>query len=560
MAEGLEYGALMKSNSNGTSFVTLERAVNRGTSGFVDFEKAEGLEGIILINTVQNAEEIASGEETHKKLRSKISFNDGADWTYLNPPQTDSEGKPYACNSKTLSSCSLNLHGFTERKDSRDTFSSGSALGFMIGVGNVGEYLLPTEECSTFLTIDGGFHWKEIKKGPYQWEYGDHGSVIVLLKSEKLTDSIVYSLDAGKSWAEFKFSTEEILVEDIVTTPQDSAMRFLIIGKSSSVTGEQTRIFTLDFTPSFKRQCVLGSEDYAYHSFGDCLFGHQAEYLQKVNYNCYNGAAPLKDKMKITKNCPCKRSDFECDYNHYKANDGTCKLVKNAQKPNGEDMCLKDSNMIEYFDVTGYRKIPLSTCEGGLQLDRSSKAHPCPGKEKEFKKLHRVGTKRIILIIILPIIVFLVATWFVYDRGIKRNGGISRFGEIRLGDEDLVEENWTDKVVNTVVRVGVAGFSGLVAVKQLSQRNFTNSWRTLKTRFQRSRDGPSYSSLTHDQFLDEADELLAGHDEDANDLTSFIDHEDNFDVSNDDHTPETSPSRPYSDDDDTAAGAENTGA
>ncbi|CAR30378.1 type I sorting receptor [Lachancea thermotolerans CBS 6340] len=545
MKQGSEYGALMKSNSNGTSFVVLERAVNRGSSGFVDFEKALGLEGIIMINTVSNAEEVSSGSGVQKKLKSKISFNDGADWIYLSPPERDSEGKKYQCDSKSLSSCSLNLHGYTERKDERDTYSSGSALGYMIGVGNVGEYLLPKEECSTFITTDGGFTWKEIKKGSYQWEFGDRGSVIVLVKDQQKTDLITYSVDSGKTWNDYKFAGEELYVEDIITTPQDSAMRFLLIGKSSSISGKDTKTFTVDFTQSFDRQCQL-DRDYQYRVFGDCLFGHQAEYLQKVNDNCYNGAAPLEGMKKIVKNCSCTRSDFECDYNYYKANDGTCKLVKGLEPADPSQICKKDSDLIEYFEITGYRKIPLSTCEGGLRLDVASKSHACPGKEKEFKNKYGVSGRHILYIMIAPVLIFIGAAWFVYERGIKRNGGLSRFGEIRLGDDDLVEENFTDRVVNSVVRVGVFGFSALAASKQLVQRNAVNAWQRLKLRIQGGRGGPSYSSLTHEQLLDEADELLAGHDEDANDLASFIDSEGDYDIGAEE-LPQTHSPAPYTD-------------
>ncbi|SCU99925.1 LANO_0F04368g1_1 [Lachancea nothofagi CBS 11611] len=546
MTEGQEYGALMKSNSNGTSFVTLERSVNRGSSGFVDFEKIEGLEGIIMINTVFNAEQLQLGKEGEKKLRSKISFNDGADWTYLQAPKTDSEGNKYDCNPKDLEKCSLSLHGYTEREDQRDTYSSGSALGYMIGVGNVGEHLLPKEECSTFMSVDGGFTWNEVAKGAYQWEYGDHGSIVVLVKDGEKTDSLLYSLTSGKSWSEFKFAADELYVEDIVTTPQDSAMRFLLIGKSTKVTGRHTRTFTIDFTKSFERQCALGSDDYAYHSFGDCLFGHQAEYLQKVNDHCYNGAAPLEDAVIIVKHCSCTRMDFECDYNYYKAGDGTCKLVDGTDPLDGSEICEKYTDQIEYFEPTGYRKIPLSTCVDGLKLDEASRSHACPGFEKEFKERYSISGRRVLYIITVPLVVFVLAAWFVYDRGVKRNGGFSRFGEIRLGDEELIEENRLDKMVNSIVKVGVIGFSGLVTAKQLSQRVLQNTWQRVRSRLPGNKNGPTYSSLNHDQFLDEADELLAEHDEDANDLTSFLENESNFDINEEDDI-DSGVTRPYSD-------------
>ncbi|SCU91297.1 LADA_0F09142g1_1 [Lachancea dasiensis] len=528
---GQEFGALMKSNSNGTSFVTLERAVNRGSSGYVDFEKLEGLEGILVINVVSNAEDLRAGTDSEKKLKSKISFNDGSDWSYLQPPERDSEGKSYSCNAKNKEKCSLNLHGYTERKDQRDTYSSGSALGYLIGVGNVGENLLPVDQCSTFMSVDGGFTWKEIKKGAYQWEYGDRGSVIVLVKDGTKTDSFTYSIDSGKTWKDYKFSNEEVMVEDIITTPQDSAMRFLVIGSSIKVSGKQTKTFAVDFTQSFKRQCNLNSDDYIYHSFGNCLFGHQAEYLVKVNDECYNGAAPLEDAEKIVRNCPCIRTDYECDYNYYKASDGTCKLVEGTTPLTGSDQCEKNAGLVEYFESTGYRKIPLSTCEGGLLLDKGTRPRPCPGYEEEFQKRHGFSRKRLAVVIAIPLLIFIGATWFVYDRGVRRNGGFSRFGEIRLGDEELIEENRIDQLVNSIVKFGVMGFSGLVTARQLTKRGIQNAWHGVQTKFSGRHSGPTYSSLNHDQFLDEADELLAGHDEDANDLASFLENEDNFDIS-----------------------------
>jgi len=120
--------------------------------------------------------------------------------------------------------------------------------------------------------------------------------------------------------------------------------------------------------------------------------------------------------------------------------------------------------------------------------------------------------------------------WFVYDRGIRRNGGFSRFGEIRLGDENqMIENNETDRMVNATVKFGLIIFSGIHAGFEM----FKRSVRGLSDRFtgrMRSRRGPTYSSLMNDQFLDEADDLLAGHDEDANDLSSFIGNDTNFDI------------------------------
>lgn len=531
------FGSLLKSNTNGTSYVKLQSNVNRNEAGYVDFEKVQGLDGIILTNVVTNADEIKDGS-SQKHLRTKITFNDGVDWEYIKPPKKDSSGDSYHCKSNKLEHCSLNLHSYTERKDFRDTFSSGSALGMMIGVGNVGDKLLPFEECSTFLTIDGGKSWTEIKKGAYQWEFGDHGGILILSRDGEMTNSISYSTDFGTSWYDYQFSDEKVLVSDIVTVPQDSALRFLLITADRIGRGFESGTVTVDFSGLFKRQCVLdfnneNHDDFDYFSIGnsenECIFGHKVKYLRKNSEECYVGAVSLSQFTRVMKNCTCTRADFECDYNFVRQYDGTCKLVDGLQPGNEAAICKKDPDLVEYFQSTGYRKIPLSTCQGGLKLDGRTEPLPCPGKEKEFKQKYGISGSSFFMLFFVPFLFFVSAGWFVYDRGIRRNGGFARFGEIRLGDDQLIEENTTDKVVNTIIRFGVASFEVMAGGFGMIRRIANNSFNRITGRMN-GRYRPSYSNLMHDDFLDEADDLLAGHDDDANDLASFMDDDSNFDI------------------------------
>ena len=70
------WGAILKSNSNGTYFGISMEHVNRDDRGYVDFEKMIGLDGIALINVVNNPEEAkVTGS---KMLQSRITHNDGA--------------------------------------------------------------------------------------------------------------------------------------------------------------------------------------------------------------------------------------------------------------------------------------------------------------------------------------------------------------------------------------------------------------------------------------------------------------------------------------------------
>ncbi|CAD6629832.1 CEI_1a_G0027530.mRNA.1.CDS.1 [Saccharomyces cerevisiae] len=548
LESGHDFGNLLKSNSNGTSFVTLEHAVNRNTFGYVDFEKVQGLEGIIITNIVSNSEKVGENKED-EQLKTKITFNDGSDWNFLKPPKKDSEGEKFPCDSVSLDKCSLHLHGYTERKDIRDTYSSGSALGMMFGVGNVGDRLLPYEECSTFLTTDGGETWTEVKKGPHQWEYGDHGGVLVLVPENAETDSISYSTDFGKTWKDYKFCGDKVLVKDIITVPRDSALRFLLFGEAKNMGSGSFRTYTIDFRNIFERQCefdITGKKraDFKYSPLGSrtgCLFGHKTEFLRKTDEKCFIGNIPLSEFSRNVKNCSCTRQDFECDYNFYKASDGTCKLVKGLSSANGADICKKEPDLIEYYDSSGYRKIPLTTCKGGLKLDAHLAPHPCPGKEKAFREKYPINTGAYALVFVTILLVIFFAAWLVYDRGIRRNGGFSRFEEIRLGDDGLIENNRTDRVVNIIVRLGLCISLITKSAFQRAKAGTAQLSSKFRARFG-NKKGATYSSLLHDQLSDEPDGLH----EDFNDLSSFrgqgsnseIEQED-VDTSQQEHTSRT---------------------
>ncbi|CDR37002.1 CYFA0S01e06326g1_1 [Cyberlindnera fabianii] len=539
---GSEFGAILKSNANGTSYVLSQSQVNRDERGFVDYEKVEGLEGIAIINTVSNHQEARQG--AMKQLQSKITFNDGSDWDLIQPPSTDSDGNVYPCFGKSLKECSLHLHGYTERKDVRDTFSSGSATGLLLARGNVGDKLGPLRDAATFLTSDGGSTWKEVKKGSYQWEFGDRGSIIALVNDEENTNTLTYSLDEGNTWQDYKFTNDTVKIADIVTVPSDTSKKFLLITRSEASRGDESRTFTINFEKVFSRQCVLDleypdSDDFEYwspkHPFesSNCLFGHEAKYLRKLpnRIDCFIGSAPLSAGFKIERDCPCTRRDFECDYNYAKAEDGTCKLVNGLQPEDRSEICRIDKNAVEYFEPTGYRKIPMSTCKGGQEFDKWNPV-PCPGKEDEFQERHGGKLKGLglAMVIVIPILVFIGATWFVYVKGIRRNGGFARFGEIRLGEEDdLIENNVTDKVVNHIVRGGITVIAAVIATYKVIRMMDSAVIERVKGIFRRGNRytarGDGFRAVGEADYRDEddiLDDVLNDEDYEIDDETDLL--------------------------------------
>ncbi|KAF2088167.1 glycosyl hydrolase [Saccharata proteae CBS 121410] len=475
-----EYGTILKSNSNGTEYVLSISEVNRNVLGYVDFEKMQGLEGVALINVVANAEEVDKGAV--KKLKSMITHNDGADWSLLAAPEKDLDNNAYSCASKGIKECSLHLHGYTERRDPRDTFSSASAVGLMMGVGNVGDFLGRYKEGDTFITRDGGVTWFPVMKGHYMWEYGDQGSIIVIVEEDAAINQVYYSLDEGRSWSPYAFAQgKEYIVDAISTVPSDTSKNFLLWAKESGGSSAAVTI-NLDFSGLWDDTCKLDEEDPTGGDYDlwspkhpmqddDCLFGHVAQYhRKKAGRKCWNGRS-IQGVHNIAKNCTCTRQDFECDYNYERQSDGSCRLVEGLAPPDPTGVC-SDPNIIEYKAVTGYRRIPITTCSGGVELDLTAGTQPCPGREEQYHKKHGISGVGLFFAITIPLAVAAAVGWWVW------RSWDGKFGRIRLGDAAPSfdsESRW--------VAWPVAALSALVAVAAAVPMLFGGVWRSIRGRF-----------------------------------------------------------------------------
>lgn len=488
---GREYGAIIKSNSNGTEYAMSIRHVNSDSDGYVDFEKVQGLEGVQLVNIVTNFD--SAGDGTAKKLKTMVSHNDGADWAPISRPSDSGKFDSKWCSGSTQD-CSLHLHGFTERLDPRNTFSSPTAIGLLIANGNVGEYLTDIEDCDTFMSSDGGIEWSIIEQGKWIWEYGDRGSIVVIVKHGEATTELQYSLDEGKTWTPHPFSADEVVVERLTSVPSDTSRQFLIWG----TIGKQRVTINIDFSglPERSQRCTLDeknpeSEDDDYWlwspshplSKNNCLFGHVAQYHRKiVAKDCYNGQS-LPVLHDIARDCPCERQDFECDWNFERRPDGVCELVEGLEPLDPAAVCANNGTK-EYSEPTGYRRIPLTTCKGGKELDYSRfRTKPCDGYEDDWDNKHGISGAGLFFAIVIPILAASAAGWWVW-----RNWD-GKFGRIQLGDGG-----------STGSRIGLGGafdrdapwikypvltLSAVVAVVAAVPMVVSTVWRTLRTRFGR---------------------------------------------------------------------------
>lgn len=189
----------------------------------------------------------------------------------------------------------------------------------MLAVGNVGEELAPYTDSDIFLTRDGGYTWEEVHKDAHMWEFGDSGSIIVLVNDEEPTDHVLYTTDEGLTWSEYPFG-QTLRVRTIQTVPDDTSRRFFLIGTNPS-SPDKTILVHLDFSAITQTKCVLSIEDPNHDDFelwspsesreDKCLFGRQTMYHRRIRErNCYIGER-VEQQRTIVRNCTCTPSDFE---------------------------------------------------------------------------------------------------------------------------------------------------------------------------------------------------------------------------------------------------------
>ncbi len=143
--------------------------------------------------------------------------------------------------------------------------------------------------------------------------------------------------------------------------------------------------------------------------------------------------------------------------------------------------CSENPDVVDYYPPTGFRRIPLTTCEGGREFDKQTDPEPCAGHEGEFEREHAgPGGATIFFAVILPIAAAAAVGWYVY-----RNWS-GKLGPIRLGEQGAAGAGGFKLDSDSPwVRYPVAALSATVAVLGTIPLVLTALWRTAATAAER---------------------------------------------------------------------------
>lgn len=126
-------------------------------------------------------------------IKTVISHNYGQTFSSVTPPALNSKEALYACSSDA-STCKLQLH-LIGSQSSSPLFSSPTCPGILIGSGNVGTYLSDSSEGGTFLSEDGGLHWRELIPGISVSTISRECDIVTSVGARGTSPSIAWSFD-----------------------------------------------------------------------------------------------------------------------------------------------------------------------------------------------------------------------------------------------------------------------------------------------------------------------------------------------------------------------------
>jgi len=422
-------------------------------------------------------------------IRTVVSFNKGAAWSFLKPPRVDSVGKSYPCAGRAAEECSLRLHGTTSWDFYAPFYSIETAVGLIMGTGNVGNTLrFEPEETNTFLSRDGGLTWMEAHKGAFIYEFGDHGGLIVMANDLKKTTEVIFTWNEGQSWFDFRVSRTPFEVDNIITEPNVTATTFVMFGTREEGEGVlyYMKFDSLQF-PACRGVWAADSVSSDYESWvpsdgvsaEKCILGQQVTYTRrKRTSQCWNGEKFERPVMQ--KKCACTQEDFACEIGFVR------KLGSQECTFGGSDMMPQrfiPTSCSGTWLTNAYRQVPGDQCEGGWSPGKAEV--PCPSA------FAGAGTSKMTLLAVL--VIGLVLIGYSKQSGGKAPGAsweVSAGSKLSFSNPVTAVLSGASGLYSKATGANV-GFGGAQGYKKLGGNEF-------------DLDGPgNEESLT--DFIDEAE-------------------------------------------------------
>uniref|UniRef100_A0A4W3I577 VPS10 domain-containing receptor SorCS2 n=1 Tax=Callorhinchus milii TaxID=7868 RepID=A0A4W3I577_CALMI len=309
----------------------------------IDIHEVRGVKGVFLANKKVNG-----------KVKTYITYNKGRDWQLLSPPATDMNGKPTDCH---FPECSVHLHlrwadnpyvsGTVHTKD--------SAPGLIMGAGNLGAHLVEYKE-DMYITSDCGNTWRQV------------------IDRTELSFLYRFTVDEGHTWTTHNFTSTSVFVDGLLSEPGDETLVMTIFGHISF--RSDWELVKVDFRPTFPRHCLPDDYDSwnLMNQAEHCIMGERREFRKrKISSWCIKGKNFTS--AVTSKPCQCTDSDFECDYGFEQQKNGQCfpAFWYNPDAPS--EHCRLGQT---YTSSSGYRKVVLNVCEGGVDKQQGSTQHQCP--------------------------------------------------------------------------------------------------------------------------------------------------------------------------------------
>lgn len=312
---------------------------------------------------------IIANTKYNNKIISKISYNRGNSWSYIQAPLKDCEGNYIQhCIDFTTNSnnCFLYLHDIN--LNNIDTITNYNSIGPLISNGSIINITIKnqSEETNLYISNTNGMTWKEIRKSRHIFKIGNFGGIILSALLYNKTNNLIYSIDNGISFNSVELSTNLFYITNIeIVTNKKHDLNFIIYGyNKDNIKDKQIGItIGIDFKNVFNYNCKLYNEfelheskivnsnysDYELNyikggydrlsgEINECINGKKILYYKKKNTSlCYN-TLPIINRIRV-ENCYCMYNDYQCDYGY-----------KRENKKNNLSSCINISNNIKNYD------------------------------------------------------------------------------------------------------------------------------------------------------------------------------------------------------------------